>query len=200
MTSSRNYLLLALVAALLFTGGYATGRHLAPDKVVVTEKVVTVETSKSVHVVDTDRILSALKDVKVARDVHTIRVVEKQPDGTTKITETKDDKSKTESKTESNDQEHKVDTKVEERTVYRDREVTKLVERQRPNWSLALQPGFEFASAVGLGDAPFNLLGVLPVKHVMANLLIERRLAGPLFVGAWANTHLDGGVSLRLEW
>lgn len=189
----------ALVVA-LFAGGYATGRYAAPERVVITEKVKEVKSEKIVESVDTAKILNALKTMNVAKDVHTVKIIERAPDGTTKTIITSDDKTKSESKSESQEKTKTVETKVVERIVYKEREVTKTVERIRPQWALALQPGFEFGAALGLGGQPFNLLSAIPVKHVMANVLLERRLLGPVFVGAWANTHLDGGLSVRVEW
>lgn len=202
MTTKNTAILVSVVALLCLAGGFGAGRYAAPTKTVVTEKVVTVTTDKVVTTVDTDKILNALKTMNTQKDVHTVRIIEKAKDGSTKVTVTQDDKSKSEATSQVQDKTQTVQTKVEEHVVYKDREVTKTVERlSRAQWSLALQPGFEFGTALGLGGEPYNLLDrVLPIKHVMANLTIERRLLGPLYVGAWTNTHLDGGLSLRMEW
>jgi hypothetical protein len=201
MTTVRQYSLAAVIAVVCLAGAYSAGRYAAPTKVVVTERVVTVEKQVVVTTVDTDRILNAMKDVKVQKDVHTVRVVEKEPDGTMKVTTTKDDKSKVDTDTKIQDQSHTTETKTETKTVYQDREVTKLVEHlRRPTWSLAVQPGYEVGSVLGLGSQPYSLLSALPVRHLMANVVVEHRLIGGLYVGAWASTHLDGGLSLRLEF
>jgi hypothetical protein len=193
--------ILAAVAAVLLAGGYAIGRYEAPQKTVVTEKVHEVQTEKVFSVVDTDTILNALKTLNTQKDVHTVRVLTKnEKTGVVTVTTTTDDKSKSESTSQIQDKTKSEEKKTEDRVVYRDREVTKTIERAKPQWSLAVMPGFEFAPAFGMGAQPFNLLSPLPLKHVMANVLVERRLAGPLFIGAWASTHLDGGLSLRLEW
>lgn len=188
----NNYGIAAAIALACVLGGYAMGRYAAPDKVLVTEKVVTVE--KQVVVTQTKTEVKIVKVADVQRDVHREKVVEKKPDGSVVVTTKEDDKSKEHTDTRSDATKETVH--VEEKLVYKDREVMKLVERNRPSWGLALQPGFAFA-----GTPTHNLLtAIVPFKRVMANVVIERRLLGPLFVGAWANTRLDGGLSLRLEW
>lgn len=195
--TTKSIIVLAAVGVALAAGGYLTGRYAAPDKVVVTEKVVTVEKQVVVEQIKTEVKLVKVADVQ--KDVHREKVTEKRPDGTVVVTEKQDDKSKTHSTTDATDKTEA--THIEERLVYKDREVTKLVERNRPQWALALQPGYEFGTALGLGGESSNLLDrVLPVKHVMANVVLERRVFGPLSLGAWANTRLDGGLSIRLEW
>lgn len=201
MSNSKKIAIAILAVLLLFAGGYATGRYAAPDKVVVTEKTVTIQQDHVVTQVDTDKILNALKTLNVQKDVHTVRIIEKEKDGTTKVTVTQDDKSKSEASNQVQDKEKAQTVKVEDHIVYKDREVTKTIERNRPAWVFSLQPGFEFGTALGLGGQPYNLLNrALPGLHVMTNVTIERRLIGPLFIGAWASTHLDGGLSLRLEF
>lgn len=194
-----NKKIVALVVAglALFVVGYGTGRYAAPDKVVVTEKVREVKTEKTTESVDTAKILNILQAMNTQKDVKVVRVVEKAKDGSVKVTTTTEDKSKIEAKTEAQEKSKTVEVRTVEKLVYRDRETTKTIERNRPSWSLAIQPGFAFGTALGLGDQPYNLI---PIRHVVANVSIERRLIGPLSVGAWANTHLDGGLSLRLEF
>ncbi len=194
--NAKSIIILSVIGLALAGGGYATGRYAAPTKVLVTEKVVTVEKQVVVTQVKTE--IKIVKVADVAKDVHKETTTEKRADGTVVVTEKVDDKSKTH--TASDTEAKKDEVHIEEKLVYKDREVTKLVERDRPQWSLALQPGFEFGTALGLGGESSNLLKNLPVKHIMANVVVERRLLGPVLVGAWVNTRLDAGLSIRLEW
>jgi len=199
MTTKQRYVLAAGLLLALFAGGYATGRWAAPDHVVYKDKIVTVDKEKLVSVVDTDKILNALKNVNTQKDVHTVRVVEKEPDGTTKVTVTQDDKSKTESETKVQQKEQETKTVVQEKLVYQDRETTKLVERSKPSWSFSLQPGFDFAGALGHSSS-YSLLPTLPVAHLVLGASVEHRFLGPLFLGVWGNSSGMGGLSLRLEF
>lgn len=202
MTNERKGIIGAIIAVIvMFCIGYGTGRYAAPDKVVTTEKIVTVTQDHVVTQVDTDKIINAFKALNTQKDVHTVRVIEKEKDGTTKITVTQDDKSKSEATTQVQDKEKAQTVKVEDHIVYKDREITKTVEKNRPSWGLSLQPGFELGTVLGAGPQPYNLLSkALPGLHVMANVTLERRFLGPIFLGAWANTHMDAGLSLRLEF
>ncbi len=196
---SKVWIVLVVVGLGLLGGGYVAGRYASPERVVVTERVREVEKQVVVKTVDTDRILNALKDIKVQKDVHTVRIIEKAPDGTTKTTVTSDDKSQSESKTQVQEKEHRVETKLVEKLVFKEREVSKTVERAKPNWSLALMPGFDLAGALGQGQS-YSLLPTLPVRHLMLGASIEHRLIGPLFSGIWANTAGAGGLTLRVEF
>lgn len=197
----RNIVLGFVTTLVLVGAGYAAGRYATPDKIVVTEKIVTVQTEKAVSTMETDKILNALQTLNRNNDVKVIRITEKAPDGTTRITETSEDKSKIASKTESQSKERQVETKIVEKLVYQDREVTKTVERSRPQWALALQPGFDVAGALGRGDG-YSLLpsSGSVLRHVVIGASLERRILGPVSGGIWANTAGMGGVTLKVEF
>lgn len=61
---------------------------------------------------------------------------------------------------------------------------------ERPGWSLALLPGYQFA-----GSKAINLYGPL-----VLGAAVERRIIGPVFVGAWASTSGAAGIVLRGEF
>ena len=199
----------AAVALAIAVGSFAAGRYAAPEKVVFTEKIKVVEVEKTVTVSDTEKILNALKTVQQQvsqqKDVKTTKTVVKRPDGTVEVTVVKDDKSKTDSKTDTKVEVQEKDKKTEvivrevEKVV--EKEVTKIIERERPSWALTLQPGFDFAGALGRG-APYSLLPSdnYLLRHVVVGMSVERRLIGPLSTGVWANTSGAGGISLRLEF
>lgn len=201
MIPTKEKLLIVAVAVALVVAGYAGGRYMTPAKVVTTEHVVYQDHEVTHTVVDTQKILDALQTMNRQNDIHVTRVVEKSKDGSVKVTETRDDESKTQQTAQTHEAEKQVETKVVEKVVYQDREVTKTVVNQvRPQWSLALQPGFQFGDALGGGRSSYDLLRLVPFQHLVGNVVLERRLLGPILVGAWANTRLDGGLSLRLEW
>ncbi len=193
--------LFALVAVGLVGGGYAAGRYAAPDKVVVTEKLKVVEVEKIVRVVDTDKVLEAIKNVSQQKDVKTKKVTVKTPDGTVTTTTETEDKTKTDSQTKTKEEEKTKTTEVVTKEVIVEKEVTKLVERNRPNWRLSLQSGFDMAALTDRAT-PFSLLPSDSdlVRYMVLGIGVEHRLIGPLSAGVWANTHGMGGLTLSLEF
>jgi hypothetical protein len=198
-SNTKKVVAAVVVVAVLVVGAFAGGRYSAPDKIVTRTEVKTVATDRVVTQVDTDKILDALKTLNVQKDVHVVRVVEKEKDGTTKVTTTTDDKSKSESSTQTQDKTQTETKKAEEKIVYQDRVETKIVERTRPQWGFTLQPGFDFAGA--LGHPSYSLLpSTIPVQHLVIGVGLDRRILGPLSVGVWVNSAGVGGLNLRLEF
>ncbi len=199
--SPKQIALAVTAVVVLVGGGFAAGRYSVPEfqKEEAREKIVYVD--RAVSSVDTDKILNAIKTLSQQKDVHTTKKTVKAPDGTITTEVETTDKTKTESKTETHEQEKKVEVRVEERLVYKDRETIKTIERNRPQWSLELQPGFDFGSAIG-GGARYNLfpssIGVL--KHAIVGMSIERRIIGPFSGGIWANSAGMAGLTLRIEF
>jgi hypothetical protein len=199
--SPKKYAILAGVVLALLLGGYAGGRYAAPDKVVVTEKIVTVHDVQIVKTVDTDAVIAALKEVQQQKDIHKTKVVVKKPDGTVTETTTTDDTSKTETETKVTD-----NTKTQVATTTNDHtatqvEITKTIERERPAWRLSLQPGLDYPYLLGHTQAGYNLLPSQDMlKYVVVGVAIEHRFVGPLSAGIWANTRGAGGLSLSLEF
>lgn len=203
MSTQGSKIVKVIIVAVLLLGAYAFGRYATPAKVVVTEKVVTVEKQVVVTQTVTKTEVQVVKVRDTQKDVHKVEVTEKKPDGTTTTTVTTDDKSK--SQTDINkDATNNTQTNTTDKTLITQTDDKKTVTTfGKPNWSLILQPGFAFGDALGLGNSSsYNLLSkALPMApHLMANVGIEHRFIGPIFLGAWANTRLDGGISIRLEW
>ena len=201
-TETRNKVIVCvIVGLLLLAGGYAGGRFAAPTKTVVTEKVVTVEKQVVVTTVDTNAILNALKTVNKQNNIHTVRVIERDPNGVVKTTETVDNKTQTEASTQTQDKTQVIakSTKTDDKssTV----EITKTVERTaRSAWSFTLQPGVDFAGA--LGHDTYNLIpsSVGPFfQHLVLGASIEHRLLGPISTGVWLSSQGSGGLVLRLD-
>jgi hypothetical protein len=60
----------------------------------------------------------------------------------------------------------------------------------RPSWSVSLMPGIQFAGARAV-----DLYGPL-----VLGVAIERRILGPVWLGAWGSTSGAAGLSLRGEF
>jgi hypothetical protein len=203
MTALKKYSILVGIGLALVVGGYATGRYAAPDKVVVTKEIVTVKDTQIVKVVDQDAILKAISNLNVQKDVHKVKTVVKAKDGTETTTVTTDDKSKSESqtKTDASVVTHATDTTQQHETSTIT--VTKLVERDRPNWRLSLMPGLDLAEVLGHNQGtPYNLLpsSDAMLKYVVVGVGLEHKLIGPVSGGLWANSRGAGGLILTLEW
>jgi len=202
MTASSSKIAKIVLCIAFVVGGYAFGRYAQPAKVVVTEKVVTVEKQVVVTQVVTKTEVQVVRVKDTQKDVHRVEITEKKPDGTVTRTVTVDDKSKSQvdvnkgatSATQTNTSEKTALVQTEDKktvTVY-----------DKPAWSLTLQPGFAFGDAIGGNASSYNLLSkALPMApHLMTNIGVEHRFIGPIFLGAWASTRLDAGLSIRLEF
>lgn len=176
MTRRRG--IIAGIALALLLLGYACGRYVAPERVVTKDRVVTVD-----KVVTVEKIRTETQQVKVAdvqRDIRYVRVKERRPDGTVTETTSRVDLTK-----EHGDLIHVDLAQAEatkERLVYQDHEKVKLVERARPNWSVAVLPGID-----------------LSLRPSVA-AVVDRRVAGPLSVGLWASSAKVAGLAVRLEF
>lgn len=196
---------LIIGALLLVGGGFAAGRFALPAKVVVTEqiKVVTVEHTTTVTTNDTDKILDAIKTVNKQKNVHTVTVTEKDPNGAVKTTVTQDDKTTTEASTQAQAVDKSTSTtktdQVVQTTKTDDKKTVTLRDTQ-PKWSLSLQPGFNFAQALGSGS-PYSLLPTSNpyLKYAVLGVSLEHRFVGPLSAGIWGNSNGAGGLTLRLD-
>lgn len=202
-SESRVKIVKIMCVLALVAGAYGFGRYAQPAKVVVTEHVVTVEKQVIVTQVVTKTQIQVVKVRDTQKDVHKVEVTEKKADGTVTTTVTTDDKSKSQTDV-TKDATATSQTNTVDKTLLTQTDDKKTVTTydSKPKWSLTLQPGFEFGEALGVTSGSYNLLSkALPMApHLMANVGIEHRLLGPILVGAWANTRLDAGLSVRLEW
>ena len=190
----------AVVLALM-VGSYAAGRYVTPAKVIITEKVVTVKETQVVTVVETDKILNALKTVNRQNDVKMVKVTQQNKDGSVTTTETREDKTKTLTEAKTDVKEHEKASENKKEVEIQEREVTKtVVATEHPDWSLALQPGFDVAGALGRGS-PYSLFpDTVALKHVVVGLSVEHHLIGPLSTGVWGNTSGAAGITIRLDF
>jgi hypothetical protein len=201
MSGLKKYGILAGIALLLVGGGYAAGRYAAPDKVVVTEKVVTVHDVQIVKVVETDKVIEALKNVSQQKDVKTKTVKVKTPDGTVTTTTETEDKTKTDTQEKTEEKTKTKETETKKETEVQIREVTKVVERSRPNWRVQLITGIDYAAVLGKTQ-PYSLLPSDSdlIRYTVLGLGVEHKLIGPLSTGVWVNSRGQGGLTLSLEF
>ena len=174
----RAYVAASLAGLLVFAIGCAVGRWAAPTKVEwrerVVEKLVEVESEKK----ETKRDGSLALEAKHHETLRFRRV--RKPDGTV-VDDLRRDRGATAAAAGASS-ESRVETKIE----YRDRVVEverfKVVEAKQPYWSAGAR--------LGLSLSPRPVYGGV----------VERRLAGPFWIGAWADTTKAAGLSLRVEW
>lgn len=149
---------------------FAVGRFATPAKVVVQTKTQTVE-----------KIVQAKAEVRTETQVvYRDRTVVTHKDGTVEhrnIEQT------------SNGQ---VDTKHEsaEKVVYRDRELLRVVESPKPQWRVGVLAGVDI---LHLGRP--QLFG-----PVALGAHVERRIAGPVWLGAFGLSSGAAGVSVSVEF
>ena len=184
---SRPILVAAVpVAALL---GVLIGRFTAHPRVETVEKVRVDE-----KVVYRDRIVEAKAssdDTAKVQAVRTVTVVKTRwlPGGVVEkeaTTTAAKDTTATEAKraTTNVTTERAVDSqRIQD--VYR----TTIVDN-RPNWSVSLMPGVQFAGEKAVALYGPGVLGAS----------VEHRFIGPVFLGAWGSTSGAAGISIRSEW
>ncbi len=208
MNVSNKQLSIAGVVVLLLLGlSFAGGRFSAPLHEVTKSVLVvdtTVKKAETLHIVwDVKEVVKVVHDVSTKNNVETKKKTTVLPDGTTTIEESTKDLTQVEDKTDSSREleshTESVGSKTEDTHQKVEESKTVTIDRERPNWSLSLQPGFDFAGAFGHGSQ-FSLLPTLPVKHMMLGVSIDRRLIGPLFTGVWANSAGAGGLTIRAEF
>lgn len=183
----NRWVQLVAVALFLFAAGYGAGRFGQPARVVEKEKVVEKLVDKIVY---QDRVVEKIVYVKVeAKHRRTETRTETKPDGTkveTKVTDTKTD---TKVDTEKN--------KTEEKVVYRDRVVEKIVEKEKVveakkiDW--LVHAGVGLSIPTFLGKPQFGIPGL---KGAVIEAGIDRRVIGPFFLGVFGDS--QGTVGLRL--
>jgi hypothetical protein len=180
----------ALAVLLVFAAGFGTAIVSRPAK--VEEKVVT-KVDVQTKVEYKDRIVTQKVYVqadKVKKHVETTTT--KAVDGTVTTKTTTDESVDEDRKLNASKDEQKQQavTQVVHEVEYRDKIVTS-------------QPGWD--ARVGLGVAIPQLLGgpevgVPGLRGFVVEAGVDRRLAGPFWLGLWGNTQGAAGAELRLTW
>lgn len=183
----NRWVQLGLVAVFLFAAGYGTGRFGQPSRVVEKERVVEKLVDKIVY---QDKVVEKVVYVKAeAKHRRTETRTETKPDGTkveVKVTDTKTD-TKTDAKLD----------KTEEKIVYLDRvvervvEKEKLVESKKIDWLVHAGAGLSIPTFLGKPQ-----VGIPGLKGAVIEAGVDRRIIGPLFLGVFGDS--QGTVGLRV--
>lgn len=199
-----KYIKIAIVAIVLLVAAFATGRYTVPTKIV--EQRVEVEKKVEVVRIDEQKVLELTAQLKIAEDrvaelnkkVHKTEHTVKKPDGTVEVTKTEDtdtsSSSHSHTDTTSNTTEKQVEIKYVDRIVEVQHEVvvTKIVDAEKPQWLIGPMVGVNFRDLTvpqGVFTGPFSF-----------GATVERRIAGPVFVGVWGVTSGQVGISALIEF
>jgi hypothetical protein len=183
MTNIKKYFIYALIVIVLLAVGYAFGRFTTPNKV-VTQTVTKIQTQTVVQFKDrivTKVVYVKAKQTALAKDIVTTTTKKKNGEVTTVTheheqydTSTQIAKNTDITKTDVN----KVNTTTDTQTIS-----TKVIENSKPDWQL-------------------HVLGGIDLTHSFNPIFggeVDRRILGPIFVGAWGLSNGSAGLSLSLE-
>lgn len=187
--SPENRKRILVGAALIIThvGFYSLGRVMTPEKIKLEEKVKVVEVEKQVVVVE-ERVKIEkiyLKDEKqrIRKEEYTVA----HPNGLVETKKTED--INIDSVVREQDVKF-VDREVKTEVVkYVDREVEKVVTKERP------LPDWRLTPMVGV-----NVKNGLKASEFVYGGEVQRRIAGPVSVGAWGLSSGTFGISASLEF
>lgn len=179
----------AIAAVLMFLIGYGAGLMKSP-RVVEKEKIVT---KVQDHIVYKDREVTQKKsDQDRKKRVHTEIVETKTPDGAVVTKITKDESDDTDTKTDTNKTVDK--DKTTDHVVYQTVEKYKLTEKPL-NWRAGVGLGFSIPHAFGQPE-----IGLPGLQGFVIQLDADRRIAGPVWIGAFLTTQLTAGLHFSAEW
>ncbi len=189
-----------LVVVALLATGYVIGRYHTPPTVVTQEKVRVQEVEKQVIVTQT-KVETEVKVVKVTdrdNNIHRTYLIEEKPDGTKVTHIIEDDKSEINVNLNAQKGEtvtNNTHTDTFKETV-RTEEKTVTKTTAKPQWKAGALIGYHLPGV--WGDHVPNLLPLH--QDLVVGASVERRLAGPFFVGLWGTSTKDVGASLHVEW
>lgn len=183
----KKKMYLCLVGALLLLIGYGTGRYVVPDRVVIQTKVQEVEKAIVVEKVRTE--VQVVKVAETKQRLHREETDYKHANG--------DEEKRVTEDSNIDSVIHEQDTKYVDRDVIKEVEKRvevikeKFVERDRPNWRLGGLVGYNFATLK---------TNALDMDGVVFGAEVQRRIAGPISIGAFGLSTGTGGLSLNLEF
>lgn len=189
-TNHRQAILMVGGAILLFLLGFGTAKFASPAKV-TTKTVTEVKTNTVTEIKYQDRVV--VQKVYVATEAvqtHTSEVITKKPDGSiveqkTVDTSTKDSQNLNVNKTDDKSQQTQVAQQTVSNTV-----TTKTVQSQ-PNWNIRGGVGYSIPYAIN-----GTQVGISGLKGFVVEVGVERRILGPVSIGAFANTQGVLGLTL----
>lgn len=162
--------------------GMGIGRYA---RTVQTRDVVKVETQwKDREVVRVVHDVQTVHDVEVKQ--HVVTQWRTGPDKVTTVTQYLERDSQAETKR----QDHTQGTQERQSEAHQATVETHTVE-SRPNWSVSLLAGVQ--------DEGKRLVDALPAPAVVG-VVVERRILGPVSIGAWATTARAAGISARIDF
>lgn len=171
----KRYALIGAIALVIAAGGYALGRFTAPERVRTVETVRTVEDTKTKA--ELAEVKWLLENVKSKSRTERVSVV--KPDGTRETRTVVDRSSERATDTGAN-----TASRYEaSHTLAHETIAVREVERVRPQWRIGALGGVDFRT-----------------RNLIYGAHIERRILGPLSLGAWGLSSGAGGLSLSLEF
>lgn len=161
-----------VATAVLLALAFASGRFLAPTKVQVktVEKVVTV-----------DRVVEKRVEVQAeskAKVVYRDRTIIQKQDGTTERRNVRLESDSADTGSASGDDSLKEVVRVD------DRASEKTVERYAPDWNIGVMTGPSFGRSHG----------------ATYGAMVERRVLGPIWLGAWGMSSKEAGIIIGLQF
>lgn len=175
-----------IIGSALFLGAVA-GRYASPAKVVVQEKVKTVEVEKQVVVVQEHVKVERVEVATESRHVRRQETTTRAPDGTTTTVKTEEEATD-KSTTAVVVAEAKKDTFAETSKREATESKSKTVTESRPQWKASALAGVDLATA---------LHGELRPIYGGA---LERRVLGPFSAGVWALSNGTAGLSMSIQF
>ena len=195
MLDLKNFKTLGIaggILVVLLASSFFVGRYTTQATVVVQEKIKIQEVEKQVVVVQKEVEVKVVKVVEKVTDAAKTTVVQTKPDGTSTTTITENTHSDTHTNT--NTDATGKDTVVASKESAKTSEQSKVTQTSsQPNWAVGVQGGYS------LQDAGKSYVPGLPTRTVLG-VTVEKRLAGPFFVGLWANNYAMLGASLRVTF
>jgi hypothetical protein len=183
---TRRRLILAGVVVLALAASFATGRY---TRTVATRDVVRTETQwKDREVVKVVHDVQTVHDVATQTRTVVVTKWSKAPDGTPVVTQ--------ESHQERAQQ---VETKVAARTATAKERTAEGQQSVVETHSTESRPTWSATALVGVQDGGSRLLSAIPVP-IVAGVVLERRLIGPVSLGFWGTTAKAGGLSVSLSF
>lgn len=193
---SNKLVWVVLGAIAVFGGGFSVGRFFTPPQTIVTEKVREVVVEKVVEKIKTEVKIEVVKVYlkNEAQKIHRVVAEEKRPDGTEIKTTTEDIGVTTviNENTNSNTVEIRYVDRVVEK--WQEKIVEKIVEKnvlRQPDWRVAAGLGVSVPNFLGQAE-----IGIPGMRGTVVNVELDRRIAGPFWLGLHGNT--QGVVGLNL--
>lgn len=185
---------IAIIAVLLFGGGFAVGRYFTPPKTVTTEKVHEVTKTQVVTQTKTEVQVVRVKDSDTQQKIHRVTVEGIDPPGCRSKTTTED----INVDAVVHDNTNSVKVQYVDRVVekWQDKIVEKQVKTIQPlNWTVWAGVGLDLPYFLGQGQH-----GIPGMSGVVVQVGADRRILGPFWAGLSLNTEGVISANLKASW